>query len=96
MLTQRDRSWSSVRESLRRQRTVHDLIHRSGSARLQRRVSIPEDQAKEWRQLERLIVETERILKSLNPNALDFWTEFRHREADLIKLFHDASVEFVR
>ncbi len=96
MLTQRDRGWSSVRESLRRQRSIQDLIQRSGSTRLQRRVSVPQDQAEEWRRLELLIVETERSLKSLNPNALDFWTDFRGREAELTKLYHAAAVDFGR
>jgi hypothetical protein len=41
-------------------------------------------------------VETERTLKSLDPNALDFWTDFRLREAELIKLYHDAAVDLGR
>ena len=94
MLTQRDRGWSTVRESLRRQRNIHDLIRRSGSTRLHRRVSVPKEQAAQWRRLERLIVETEQTLKSLDPHALDFWTDFRLRKAELIKLYHDAAVDF--
>jgi len=96
MLTQRDRGWSSVRESLRRQRSIHDLIQRSVSTRLHRRVSVSKEHAAEWRRLERLIVETEQTLTSLNPTALDFWTDFRLREAELIKLYHDATVDFDR
>ena len=41
-------------------------------------------------------METERTLKSLDPNALDFWTDFRLREAELIKLYHDAAVDLGR
>ena len=95
MLTHRERGWSTVRESLRRERSVHDLLQRSGATRLHRRVTVTEKDRSDWRRSERLIVATERSIKALDSSALDFWIEYRRREEDLVRLFHDAKVDFV-
>ena len=91
-MTRRD--WSTVKESLRRERHVHDLLARSGSTRLHQRVTLGETGKPEWTRTEQGIVDAERSLRVLDQAAPDFWIEFRECEDRLIKLFHDARVTF--
>ena len=60
------RDWSGVKESLRRERHVHDLLAKSGSTRLHQRVVASEDERDVWRTTERVIVETERSIRLLD------------------------------
>lgn len=94
MLTQRGSGWSAVKESLRRERNIHDLLQRSGTTRLHRRVIVTQMDRTDWRRSERLIVATERSIKALDPSAPDFWIAYRKLEEDLVRLYHDAKVDF--
>jgi len=86
--------WSAVKETLRRERHLHDLLARSGSARLHRRVTGPTEARASWRRCEREIVEVERSVRLLDVTGAAFWDEYRHGQDRLIKLFHDAGVYF--
>ena len=94
MLTHRQRDWSAVKESLRRERNIHDLLQRSGTTRLHRRVIVTEMDRTDWCRSERLIVATERSIKALDPSAPDFWIVYRKLEEDLVRLYHKAKVDF--
>lgn len=94
MLTRLDRGWSTVTESLRRERNVHDLTARSGASRLHRRVTVPATEKEDWRRFERLIVEIEKRTRAIDIAALDFWVQYRRLEDELLKVYHDAGVRF--
>jgi hypothetical protein len=88
------RDWSGVKESLRRERHVHDLLAKSGSARLHQRVMTSESDQDDWRTAERIIVDIERSIRLLDTSSAGFWTEYRDHQDRLIKRFHDAKVTF--
>ncbi len=94
MLTHRDRGWSALKESRRRDRCVHDLLQRSGGTRLHQRVTIAEADRSAWRRSERLIVEMEKAAKALKLHDPDFWERYRRYEEALVDLYRDAGIEF--
>jgi len=94
MLTQRDRDWSTIKESMRRQRTVQDLLRRSGASRLRQRILVYDHDRADWRRSERFIIETERAIKALDSRSPDFWTQFRKHSEELNRLYDDAHVNF--
>ncbi len=94
MLTHHQRGWSAIKESMRRERTIHDLLQRSAATRLHRRVIVTEIDRTDWHRSERLIVATEQSIKALDPTAPDFWITYRKLEEHLVRLYHDAKVDF--
>lgn len=94
MLTDRDRGWVKVKESLRRQRHVQDLLNRSRWSRRAKRVTMTGNARDEWRRTERPIREVEQAILTLDDGALDFWVEYRKREQQLIELYRDAGIRF--
>lgn len=93
-MTTATRDWSGVKESLRRERHVHDLLARSGSVRLHQRVISRADDRLAWRRSERVVVDTERSIRLLDVGAADFWMHYRELQDRLIRLYHDAGVTF--
>ena len=93
-MTTATRDWSGIKESLRRERHVHDLLARSGSARLHQRVISAPDVRTVWQRSERILVELERTIRLLDVGAADFWTRYRDLQDRLIRLYHDAGVTF--
>jgi len=94
MLTQRDRDWSTVKESMRRERIVQDLLRRSGASRLRQRVLVYDHDRADWRRSERFIIETERAIRALDPRSPKFWSQFRKHGKELTRLYGDAHVSF--
>jgi hypothetical protein len=94
MLTHRSRDWSAIKESMRRERNVQDLLRRSGASRLHQRVTVADHDRAEWRRTERLIIDTEKRMKALDPNSPLFWGHYCKLSEDLLNLYHDANVSF--
>jgi hypothetical protein len=87
-----DSEWTAVQETHRRDRTIHDLLARSGSARLHARVTTPPAVRRQWRTSERAIVAAERTIRALDPQDPGFWHEFEDRRRALLETFRTASV----
>ena len=94
MLTQRDRDWSTVKESMRRERIVQDLLRRSGASRLHQRILVYDHDRADWRRSERFIIQTEKAIKALNSRSPEFWSQFHKHGKELTRLFDDAHVNF--
>jgi hypothetical protein len=94
MLTHRSRDWSAIKESMRRERTIQDLLRRSGATRLHRRVTATDHDRAEWRRSERRIVATEKRIRDLDPSSPLFWAQYCKLNEDLLNQYQDAGVSF--
>ena len=94
MLTHRSRDWSAIKESMRRERTVQDLLRRSGATRLHKRVTVEQPDRAGWRRSERLLVDTEKRIRGLDPGSAVFWAQYCKLTEDLLDLYRDAQVGF--
>lgn len=94
MLTHRDRGWSIVRESLRRERRINDILNASGAARLSRRVALAGVRNRDWRTAEQEIRLIEHDIRRLDPVQPDFWQRYNALEALLVERFAAAGITF--
>jgi len=94
MLTHRSRDWSVIKESMRRERTIQDLLRRSCATRLHRRVTVTDHDRAEWRRSEHLIVATEKRTRDLDPSSPLFWAQYCKLSEDLLNHYKDAGVSF--
>ena len=93
MLTRRDRGWSMVRESLRRERRISDLLNASNAARRARRVAVG-SKDREWALTERAIRALEHDVRRLDPSRLDFWTAYADLTSRLGDAYEEAGIAF--
>lgn len=94
MLTHR-RGWSSVRESLRRERRIGDLLNSSYAARLSKRVTTRETPAhSEWDDVESDLRAIEQSIRRLDPIDVHFWERYQELEDRLVQRFTTAGVDF--
>ena len=94
MLTHRSRDWSVIKETMRRERIVQDLVRRSAATRLHQRVTIADADRAWWKRAERLIGETERRIQDLDPSSPLFWGRYCELNGGLLDLYRDANVSF--
>ena len=94
MLKHHHRGWARVRESLRRERHVQDLLNRSRSCRLAKRASLSGRARMAWRRTERPIRGVEQAILTLDAAAPDFWTRLHVCEQRLADLYRAAGITF--
>lgn len=94
MLTHRDRGWSIVRESLRRERRINDVLNASSAARLSKRVAVAGLRDRAWREAETDLRLIEHEIRRLDPIESDFWARYQVLEDRLVARFADAGIDF--
>ena len=94
MLTHRDRGWSIVRESLRRERRINDVLNASNAARLSKRVAVAGLKDRPWREAETDLRRIEHEIRRLDPIESDFWDRYQVLEDQLVARFADAGITF--
>lgn len=94
MLAHRDRGWSIVRESLRRERRINDVLNASAAARISKRVSVAGIRDRAWRETESAIRLLEHSIRRLDPVQPDFWSRYGALEQLLVAHFADAGITF--
>lgn len=94
MLAHRDRGWSSVKESLRRERRINDVLNASNAARLSKRVSVAGVRDRAWREAEQEIRAIEHEIRRLDPIQSDFWDRYAVLERRLVARFAEAGITF--
>ena len=93
MLTHRDRGWSTVRESMRRERRIGDLLNASYAARLSKRVASDRKDPK-WQRAEHDLRQIEQRIRRLDPIDGEFWAHYQVLEDRLVDRFEAAGVTF--
>lgn len=94
MLTDR-RVWSHVRESMRRERRLGDLLNSSYSARLSKRVAARDHgDGRDWEKAEGDLRRIEQSIRQLDPMDQDFWNQYQELEDRLVDRFTAAGVDF--
>ena len=86
MLTHRDRGWSTVRESMRRERRIGDLLNASYAARLSKRVASDRKDPK-WQRAEHDLRQIEQRIRRLDPIDGEFWDQAELLEYWLFERF---------
>ena len=92
MLTHRDRGWSMVRESLRRERRINDVLNASSAARLSKRVAMAGVRDRAWREAEQELRLIEHEIRRLDPVQADFWTRYEVLERQLVERFASTGI----
>jgi hypothetical protein len=93
MLTHREPGWSIIRESLRRERRIHDLLASSSVARLTKRVAVTGLHDEDWRTTEQELRLIEHDIRRLDPSSADFWSHYEEQELRLLQRFAAAGIE---
>jgi hypothetical protein len=94
VLAHHDRGWSTVRESLRRERRINDVLNASHAARLSKRVAVAGVRDRAWRDAERDLRTIEHSIRRLDPIDQGFWDRYADLERQLVSRFADAGITF--
>jgi len=94
MLTDHEDGWSIVRESLRRERRINDVLNASGAARMSKRVAMAGVRNREWREAEQDLRLIEHEIRRLDPVQDDFWDRYGTLEHELVERFATVGITF--
>jgi hypothetical protein len=84
-----------IRESLRRERRINDVLNASSAARLSKRAAVAGLRDRAWREAEKDLRLIEHEIRRLDPIESDFWDRYQVLEDRLVERFADAGITFV-
>ena len=93
MLTRVSR-WTTVRETMRRERRAKDLCRTSRDERRSKRVLTLDQPDRRWPAVESELRRVEDELRRLDPTVVDFWLRYQVLEDRLAGLFASAGRRF--